>query len=727
MPWPSSSDYLGAIQAPKFCFEDQTLRLGKPKPGIWGLPKHISGNFAVVFQIDCGQSKWAVRCFTKQQDDRERRYDAISKFLQKTHLPFMVDFEYLKHGIFVNREWFPILKMEWIQGILLDEYISANLYDKTCLKNLLDSFVNIITTLKQLQIAHGDLQHRNIIIVNGNIRLIDYDGMFVPGLKGLPSRELGQSNYQSPLRTEKHFGPYLDNFSAWLIYLSLLTIIISPDIWNRNRDDNEFLIFQKTDFLNPDFSSTIHALETINDNTLKHVTELLKVFVNMDLVDIPAFDIQHLPTVPIVTVGGTFPGWLKISPTGLKLPWEDSIQVPLLTIPTFHSITQGSTPDWLYPQASSTTSPPISFNLITERIIFRGALAVFLLLNVTELILQINPFLLVIVGFIYSIICLIAAWLRYNIHPFVKQRRELDSKIQNDKRASEILKESVETKRNKLITTRQKLQSELDILPKRFQNSSDSAKHDYNSAKSNFDRMLEEINKDKQAINTSITEKRQRVIDRIRSERIKALLSTFKIADAEIKGIGDSLKRELSFYGIKTAADFRNVKTIASVSRYYGTTEKTNIILSNGQEVHVTGIGRKKGEALINWKHFKENTIGNSPSSPLPIEEDRKILMEIKEQLNQLDIKKAMASQEYERKIKGINDKCELEHGVIRANIKSFQISFTNETKEQLNNLENTQNQFKALEQTIKNNQINFKTLPKFSFGIFLKHISAFN
>jgi len=77
-------------------------------------------------------------------------------------------------------------------------------------------------------IAHGDLQHGNIIMCNHELRLVDYDGMYVPAMKNFMASELGHPNYQHPARAPHHFGPYLDNFSAWVIYASIKALQVDP-------------------------------------------------------------------------------------------------------------------------------------------------------------------------------------------------------------------------------------------------------------------------------------------------------------------------------------------------------------------------------------------------------------------------------------------------------------------------------------------------------------------
>jgi thiamine kinase-like enzyme len=46
--------------------------------------------------------------------------------------------------------------------------------------------VEIGRALNRAGVAHGDLQHGNILVANGKPKLIDYDGMYVPALRAYP-------------------------------------------------------------------------------------------------------------------------------------------------------------------------------------------------------------------------------------------------------------------------------------------------------------------------------------------------------------------------------------------------------------------------------------------------------------------------------------------------------------------------------------------------------------
>lgn len=177
-------------------------------------------------------------------------------------LEYTVHFEYLNNGIRVRGEWFPLLKMEWVEGQTLDQYLETAVKNRSQVKSLLGKFDTMMAEMKAAGIAHGDLQHGNIMVVNGDLRLVDYDGMYVPKLAGWRSLELGHSNYQHPLRSETDFDPVLDNFSAHVIRTSLVTLMEDSAIWNDANVGDECLLFKKRDFLDPDNSELFNHLKT---------------------------------------------------------------------------------------------------------------------------------------------------------------------------------------------------------------------------------------------------------------------------------------------------------------------------------------------------------------------------------------------------------------------------------------------------------------------------------
>src|SRR3989442_626756 len=116
MAWPDPTDYQENIQHPRTCFEDPDLRAGIVALTHHGLPRVSSGNFASVYEVRHGMQCWAVRCFLRQVSEQQRRYALLSQRLAGLRLPSLVWFEYLSQGICVRGQWYPIVKMQWVQG-----------------------------------------------------------------------------------------------------------------------------------------------------------------------------------------------------------------------------------------------------------------------------------------------------------------------------------------------------------------------------------------------------------------------------------------------------------------------------------------------------------------------------------------------------------------------------------------------------------------------------------
>ena len=287
MSWPTMADFQEAIQNPAICFDDPELRVGRPVLNALGLPKPITGAFASVYKVQCEASNYAVRCFLRYHPDQELRYAAISDYLSRFQLPCMVTFKMLKKGMLVRGQWYPILKMEWIEGLPLTAYIEQHLTDPERLSNLADHFQELMHMLNHAQIAHGDLQHGNILMVNHEIRLIDYDGMYVPQLWGMQSHELGHRNYQHPRRSENDFGPYIDRFSAWIIYISLRALATHPELWHALGAGDEHLLLQNADFLDIADSQMMAQLDSIADESLGDLLDQLHIALSVDLLQIP--------------------------------------------------------------------------------------------------------------------------------------------------------------------------------------------------------------------------------------------------------------------------------------------------------------------------------------------------------------------------------------------------------------------------------------------------------
>jgi hypothetical protein len=294
--WPSPQDFNEAIQSPH-CFRDESLRAGSLATNALGLPRVESGNFANVYKVRCIDGEWAVRCFTHHVPDNEARYDLLSDFILHDDLIYTVTFDFQREGIKLGKSSYPIVKMEWVHGDHLLSWIDKHIEEPQAITSLADSFLNMIRQLQAAGIAHGDLQHGNIIIVDNDFRLIDYDGMYVPAMAGMPSNELGHPNYQHPLRDKLHFGPYLDNFSAWVIFTSLQMIARDASLWmDIGRENGETILFTKSDFADPTQSNTFQLLlRHGNEDIRKSASSIIELIqLSPEQVPPPAVAHEHL-------------------------------------------------------------------------------------------------------------------------------------------------------------------------------------------------------------------------------------------------------------------------------------------------------------------------------------------------------------------------------------------------------------------------------------------------
>jgi hypothetical protein len=277
--WPQPTDYNEAIQTPRLCFADAELRAGEALASAHGLPRPYSGNFADVYQIRSPDGRaWAVKCFTREVGPLERRYQAISDHLSNESPPFMVRFQFLNRGIRIRGSWFPVLKMDWVDGFTLNDFVRQQIGKPALLYRLAKKWVKLSLQLRRARIAHGDLQHGNVLLVPGDraaqmsLRLIDYDGMYVPGLAQAMPGEFGHPNYQHPERAPKAlYDPEIDRFAHLAIYTALRCLTVGGQELLEKYDNGDNLLFRESDFLDPSKSVLLAELWQLPDPDIRRL------------------------------------------------------------------------------------------------------------------------------------------------------------------------------------------------------------------------------------------------------------------------------------------------------------------------------------------------------------------------------------------------------------------------------------------------------------------------
>lgn len=297
MPWPGITDFSEAIQNPRLCFKGTDLEAGEVSLNQRGMPLVFSGAFACVYPVSVGNQTFAVRCFTREVSDQQVRYGELSNYLLNVLPPSFVHFEYVEHGINLRGDWYPMVKMEWVDGEQLSRFVGSRLDQPDTLRRVAAQWRGGPTaSLRGLRIAHNDLQHGNVLVQrDGSIRLVDYDGMFLPKFRGEQSSELGHKNYQHPERSSEHYDENVDNFPSLVIYLSLLAIASDPGLWDFHDEDN--LIFTRNDYADPGQSGLFGRLKRSHDSAVTRLAERLEKYCALPVEKVPDLEtvLQDIP------------------------------------------------------------------------------------------------------------------------------------------------------------------------------------------------------------------------------------------------------------------------------------------------------------------------------------------------------------------------------------------------------------------------------------------------
>ena len=267
MQYPLISEYLAAIREAKDNLD--TLSHLVPVLDKYGEPYRSSGAFAVVFKMKDEQTGkcYALKCFTEEQEGRAEAYRQIAEELEFVDSPYITSVKYLEKELFVDSncedEEFPVLLMDWIEGETMETYIAANYTDTHAMSMLCYRFCKMAAWLRSQSFAHGDIKPDNIMVrSDGTLTLVDYDGMFVPAMKGQKSPTIGTKDFSHPLRTIDDFDDTIDDFALASIALSLKAISLNPSLL-QTYGASDRLLFSAADYLDLSKSKTFTALQSL--------------------------------------------------------------------------------------------------------------------------------------------------------------------------------------------------------------------------------------------------------------------------------------------------------------------------------------------------------------------------------------------------------------------------------------------------------------------------------
>lgn len=298
MSWPLPDEINEAIQTPSVSFADPDLKDGQPVLGASGFPLPRSGNFADVYQmVGADGREWAVKCFTRPATGLDKRYDKVAAGLDEAALPFAVEFTFLKDGLRVKNQWYPVVKMRWVEGLQLNQFVRENAARPAVLDGLLALWTRLAQRLRDAGIAHADLQHGNVMLVSGakpgslGLKLLDYDGLYVPALANQPSGERGHSAFQHPERAAQNiYSPDLDRFPHLVVATALKGLaVLGKPLWERY-DTGDNLLFTEADFANPAASKLLRELWQSNHPEARALAGRLAIACRKPITQTPWLD-----------------------------------------------------------------------------------------------------------------------------------------------------------------------------------------------------------------------------------------------------------------------------------------------------------------------------------------------------------------------------------------------------------------------------------------------------
>jgi hypothetical protein len=228
-----------------------------------GLPLVYAGGCALTTRARTPQGKdVAVRCIFKPIQGLEARHQALAKLRPTLPGALSVSGTTSIHPntLQVRGQAVTVTLLPWINGTSLDQAVRARLHRPWALAKLLTKLHGLARELAKVGIAHGDIQHGNILLDRrGNLHLIDLDSLRLPGGPEIPSGFMGHPNFQHPHIPNHRHGAGADRFPFLVIHLAIQALILRPHLW-KHHHTGENLLFSQKDLLDPQRSLLFQEL-----------------------------------------------------------------------------------------------------------------------------------------------------------------------------------------------------------------------------------------------------------------------------------------------------------------------------------------------------------------------------------------------------------------------------------------------------------------------------------
>jgi hypothetical protein len=485
------------------------------------------------------------------------------------------DFQFLPDGIQVDAERYPILRMNWVSGLTLTRWISKNINQPVALSNLTQRFDKLVNDLAASGMAHGDLQDGNLLVADdGRLHLVDYDGMYVPGLDGLPAGEVGHPDYQPPGRSQADYGPAMDRFSAWLISLSLKMLVADPALWDQlNPGHDEYLLLSRSDLANIRSSPRLSTLASHRNAEVRSLAAIAR--------DILALPLNSMPALPVASragrpaeatartpAAGGIPGWMRSHIPEPGGPARPGVETPV---------------DQAQPEHSGSSTRLLSWVV--------RMLAALPLVAAAGVIWSLSAGLAAIIA--ASVFVTGTTWTLYRRDPVTRtftELRQARSQAASGVRRAAAKTAGVQKDSVKVERAERRLASQHAKKRAAVQAAFDRRRRKIAHPQESIDRQLARLGSRKQ-------HEISRRLTGLQQDYVRSYLSRVLIDANQIAGVGMHLVAKLRAVGIRAAADFSGIR--------YSQGGGSGIVyfrLASGSLVHVPGIGEVKARRIDQWR-----------------------------------------------------------------------------------------------------------------------------
>lgn len=280
MKLPSADEYIEIINQKKEEFP--TLHNFDFLSGENGKIFYKKSRYSIVFKAAHNTKNYAVRFFLNDDPELFQRYQQIQGYLENKILSWKVPFEFLGEG------YNPMLKMEWINSLSLTEYLDLIISDPLRISQLQSKLVSLHHNLENNGIGHGNLNMKHIRLVKQeqdyDVKLIDYDSVFIPSFKGKDSFTSGTPGFQHPTRLASDFSATVDRFSFWVLLTALEAFKTDAFLWQNSKQSGfnkeEQILFTYRDLGFPKQSNAFQLIKRYQSNALKFYAGKLLQFCN---------------------------------------------------------------------------------------------------------------------------------------------------------------------------------------------------------------------------------------------------------------------------------------------------------------------------------------------------------------------------------------------------------------------------------------------------------------